>query len=94
MPSHSLLMQFQEDLELTQDWKVSGTHYQKTAEDWLKNMDRNKRAIIPLFAKTYGPKETTKWWAYWRVFYMSCAELWGYNAGNEWIVSHYLFRKP
>jgi cyclopropane-fatty-acyl-phospholipid synthase len=49
---------------------------------------------MPLFAETYGPDQATKWWAYWRVFYMSCAELWGYRAGEEWLVSHYLFRKP
>ena len=39
-------------------------------------------------------ENTQKWWAYWRVFYLSCAELWGYQSGNQWLVSHYLFRKP
>ena len=57
-------------------------------------MDAHRAEIMPLFARTYGPENATKWWAYWRVFYMSCAELWGYRAGEEWLVGHYLFRKP
>ena len=91
MPSHELLMQFQERLSLLADWTLSGTHYQRTAEEWLRNMDRHREEIIPLFRETYGDKNARKWWAYWRVFFMSCAELWGYKGGEEWIVSHYLF---
>jgi len=91
MPSHELLMQFQERLSLVSDWTVSGTHYQRTAEEWLRNMDRHRKEILPLFSETYGAKNALKWWAYWRVFFMSCAELWGYEGGEEWIVSHYLF---
>lgn len=94
MPSHELLMEFQRDLSLVADWKVNGTHYQRTAELWLQNMDAHRDEIMPLFAQTYGPENATKWWAYWRTFYMSCAELWGYRGGEEWLVSHYLFRKP
>ncbi len=94
MPSHRLLTRFQDDLKLVADWKIDGTHYQKTAEHWLENMDRHRDEILPLFADTYGPDQVTKWWSYWRTFYMSCAELWGYRNGQEWLVSHYLFRKP
>jgi cyclopropane-fatty-acyl-phospholipid synthase len=93
MPAHDLLMQFQENLHLVTDWKVNGTHYQRTAEHWLQNMDAHRAEIMPLFAATYGAANTTRWWAYWRVFYMSCAELWGYRQGEEWLVSHYLFQK-
>jgi cyclopropane-fatty-acyl-phospholipid synthase len=93
MPSHDLLARFQSDLTLVQDWKVDGTHYQRTAEAWLANMDAHRAEILPLFAATYGPDQAVKWWAYWRVFYMSCAELWGYRGGREWIVSHYLFQR-
>jgi cyclopropane-fatty-acyl-phospholipid synthase len=94
IPSHDLLAQFQDDLKLVSDWKVNGKHYQQTAEHWLQNMDAHRAEIMPLFASTYGAGQATKWWAYWRVFYMSCAELWGYRGGEEWLVSHYLFRKP
>jgi cyclopropane-fatty-acyl-phospholipid synthase len=94
MPSHDLLKQFQNDLKLEQDWQVNGRHYQQTAEHWLEKMDAHKAEIWPLFEETYGVDQTTKWWAYWRIFYLSCAELWGYRDGQEWLVSHYRFQKP
>jgi cyclopropane-fatty-acyl-phospholipid synthase len=94
MPSHGLLAQFQDSLSLVSDWTVNGTHYQRTAEAWLRNMDSHRGEIMPLFRETYGPKDAGRWWSYWRVFYMSCAELWGYRGGEEWIVSHYLFSRP
>jgi cyclopropane-fatty-acyl-phospholipid synthase len=94
MPSHRLLLEFQDDLKRVSDWTVSGVHYQRTAEAWLRNMDAHRAEIMPLFRETYGAGNETRWWSYWRVFYMSCAELWGYQGGDTWIVSHYLFRKP
>jgi cyclopropane-fatty-acyl-phospholipid synthase len=93
MPSDDLLLYFQGDLQLRQHWHVPGVHYQKTAEAWLANMDRGRSAIMPLFEATYGRAEARKWWVYWRVFFMSCAELWGYRGGQEWLVSHYLFQR-
>ena len=93
MPSDELLFYFNDHLKKEQHWQVSGMHYSKTSEDWLKNMDAHKKEIVPLFEKTYGKENSIKWWSFWRIFYLACAELWGYNNGNEWIVSHYLFKK-
>jgi cyclopropane-fatty-acyl-phospholipid synthase len=93
MPSDALLLYFQRDVTLMDHWQVSGRHYALTSEAWLANMDRNRQSIMPLMAQTYGASEQLKWWVYWRVFFMSCAELWGYAGGREWLVSHYLFEK-
>jgi cyclopropane-fatty-acyl-phospholipid synthase len=93
MPSDDLLFYFDDDLVKEQHWKVNGMNYSKTSEAWLQNMDAHKTQIMPLFEKTYGKEQATKWWVYWRIFYMACAELWGFNNGEEWIVSHYLFTK-
>lgn len=94
MPAHALFPQFQDDLKLVADWKVNGTHYARTAEHWLRNMDAHRAEILPLFRQTYGTDQAVKWWGYWRVFYLACAELWWFREGEEWHVSHYLFRKP
>ena len=94
MPSDDLLLYFQNDLKIEEHWQVDGTHYGRTAEHWLENMDRNRREIEPVLAATYGEADMRRWWVYWRVFFMSCAELWNYDGGREWLVSHYLFKKP
>lgn len=94
MPSDHLLTYFQDDLRLNAHWVVDGWHYQKTSEAWLKAMDANKATLLPIIASTYGAEQQTKWWVYWRVFFMACAELWGYADGQEWFVSHYRFGKP
>jgi cyclopropane-fatty-acyl-phospholipid synthase len=93
MPSHSLLRSFDKDLYVEREWVVPGTHYARTAECWLANMDAAEPRIRPLLARTYGRQAQSMWWSRWRVFFMACAELWGWRNGTEWQVSHYLLRR-
>ena len=93
MPSDDLLHYFQKDVRLLDHWHVDGRHYQLTAEAWLQNMDARRAAVMPVLQRAYGADQALKWWVYWRVFFMSCAELWGYGGGREWLVSHYLFER-
>ncbi|KAI4177795.1 MAG: hypothetical protein LQ343_000259 [Gyalolechia ehrenbergii] len=93
MPSADLLHYFQRDLTLTNQWWVSGKHYAKTCEDWLIEMTNNKKSIWPHLEATYGKDNAGVWYQRWQIFYMACAELFAYEGGDTWGVSHYLFEK-
>jgi len=91
MPSDDLALRFQDDLKLVERWRWDGTHYARTAEAWLANMDARREAVTSIFAQTYGAEHAALWWTRWRLFFMSCAELFGHDQGREWWVAHYLF---
>ncbi|MES2248477.1 MAG: cyclopropane-fatty-acyl-phospholipid synthase family protein [Pseudomonadota bacterium] len=90
MPSDDLALYCQDDLRLLRRWRWAGNHYQRTAEAWLRNMDERREALRPLFQATYGA-DAGLWWTRWRLFFMSVAELFGFEQGQRWWVSHYLF---
>jgi len=94
MPSDDLPLRFQEHLHLLRRDRWSGKHYEKTANSWLANMDSRKERIMPILAATYGEANAERWFQRWRIFFMACAELFAYNNGDEWFVSHYLFGLP
>jgi cyclopropane-fatty-acyl-phospholipid synthase len=93
MPSEDLPLFFQEDLKIIDQWSWSGKQYEKTANAWLANIDSNKEKVMKTLEEIYGKDNSKKWFQRWRIFFMSCAELWGYRDGNEWKVVHYLFKK-
>ena len=94
MPSERLFAYYtSKQLHLKRQWRVNGKHYSKTCEDWLRKFDKNKRELRPIIGQTYGKSNETKWLVYWRLFFLSCSELFNFNGGNEWFISHYLFEK-
>jgi len=94
MPSLNLLEHFQKDLQLEQTWFIDGRHYGLTLEAWLRNLDGRLEDIRSLFLRVYGPDEAARWVRRWRMFFLSCAEVFAYRAGMEWGVAHYRFRQP
>ncbi|MCA8992429.1 MAG: class I SAM-dependent methyltransferase [Planctomycetaceae bacterium] len=94
MPSSDLLLRYQRDLRVIDHWQWDGTHYAKTCEAWLQRHDAQANSVQQIFTKVYGVQEAAKWSQRWRMFYMACAELFAFNKGNSWWVSHYLFEKP
>jgi cyclopropane-fatty-acyl-phospholipid synthase len=73
---------------------LSGIHYEKTANHWLENQDRHAEEVHRVLAETYGAKNAAVWAQRWRMFWMACAELFGYDGGREWMVAHYRFARP
>lgn len=93
MPSDRLFTQYQDHLRLVRQWRWSGTHYQRTSNAWLQRQDQYRSQIMSIMEQVYGQKDASLWFQRWRIFFMACAECFGYDQGNEWYVSHYLFEK-
>jgi cyclopropane-fatty-acyl-phospholipid synthase len=93
MPSDDLPARFQEQLRLVARWRIDGTHYSRTLDAWLANMDRERAALLPIVSATYGSRDAARWWNRWRIFFMACSELFAYRGGQEWYVGHYRFER-
>lgn len=94
MPASDTLLWFQRDLRIEQRWHVDGTHYQRSANHWLANQDAHREQVMAVLVAAYGSQAAPLWFQRWRMFWMSCAELFGYAGGQQWLVAHYRFVRP
>jgi cyclopropane-fatty-acyl-phospholipid synthase len=93
MPSADALLHFQRDMRLEERWLLDGTHYAHTANAWLERQDSQREAVMAVLRQAYGD-HAQLWFHRWRLFWMACAELFGYAGGQEWLVAHYRFVRP
>ncbi|KAK9081599.1 hypothetical protein Syun_031687 [Stephania yunnanensis] len=94
IPSSNFLLYFQDDVTVVNHWTLSGKHYSRTHESWLKNIDANVEAVKKIMLSFTGSEEASvKQMNYWRGFNLSGMELYKYRNGEEWMASHVLFKK-
>jgi cyclopropane-fatty-acyl-phospholipid synthase len=92
MPAAATLSEFDRHLRVVRQESWNGTHYRRTAEAWLANLDNRREVVERILTPVYGRRETARQIQRWRVFFIAVAELFGYAGGDEWFVSHYLLK--
>ena len=92
MPAQQIFNEFQEHMHVTNQWGWDGTNYQKTSEAWLERLDLNMDQVISLFRKSMPKSEARRMYYRWRIFFLACAETFGYANGKEWMIAHYLMQ--
>lgn len=92
MPSENMLSHFDRHMTVVEQWRWEGTHYQRTSDAWLANLDDQRHTVLPILAASYGRDEARRWFHRWRLFFLAVSELFGYGNGSEWFVSHSLLQ--
>ncbi len=91
MPSHNMIRHIDAPFTVEADWRWSGLHYARTANDWLARFDANPAEVDRVLRATYGA-EWQLWRRRWRLFFLATAGLFGAEGGETWGVSHYRLR--
>ena len=93
MPSHGALAAARSPLRHEASRWIDGTHYARTSRAWLERLDAARSALVPVLEAAYGPGEAPRWHARWRAFFVACEELFAWQGGGAWGVSHHVLRR-
>lgn len=91
MPSHNQIGRLLGGVTVAGSWWVDGTHYERTLNAWLGLLDARISEVTATLSPVYG-SATEIWVQRWRMFFMACAEFFGYGDGKILGVSHHLLR--
>jgi cyclopropane-fatty-acyl-phospholipid synthase len=91
MPSHADIARLLGPVTIAESWWVDGTHYERTLNAWLAQLDARYQEVAAMLAPVYGTA-VERWIQRWRMFFMASAEFFGFGGGNTLGVSHHLLR--
>ncbi len=91
MPAEGLVPRTCSPLSVERQWRMGGRDYERTAGAWLDNLD-SRRQLVEQCLSEAGSVEPGREVERWRLFFLACAELFGYKNGEEWFVAHYQLR--
>ena len=92
MPSDRSPYCFPDHLRVADHWRWAGKHYAATADAWLAKLDAHRSPLLELFQRTQPASDAARQLVRWRLFFLACSELFGFQGGTQWWVSHYLLR--
>jgi cyclopropane-fatty-acyl-phospholipid synthase len=92
MPAHDLIARVPGPLAVEESWLVPGTHYARTAEAWLERLDARRADALAVLRRDLPAGQALRQLHRWRIFFLACAELFGFRGGTEWVVSHHRLR--
>jgi len=89
MPSEELPYAYPQHLRVARHWRIGGTHYQRTLESWLARLDADPERIEAALAESARDLSPATLRRHWRLFFISCAEIFGYAQGESWHVAQF-----
>lgn len=85
MPSQDLMHRFSDLWKVEFQDNINGIHYARTCEQWLRQLDAQKREVVACLPGRDPERQYYRW----RMFFLACAGLFSFEKGHTWGVSHY-----